>query len=114
MLKRGFYLVLVGFLAIVLLAACSGNNNNDPNNGNNNPNNSASEGNGEETDFTALENESLKITVYGHMWNGNWEERYKPFVEERFPNYEFEFISAYDETAGLSVEELLTTDTKID
>lgn len=110
MLKRGFYFILVGFLAVALLAACSGNSNNN-NDDPGNPNNGASGG---DTDFTELENESLEITVYGHMWNGQWEERYEPFLEEKFPNYKFTFISAYDEKAGLSVEELITTGTKID
>lgn len=105
MIKRWF-MIFTCFLVIVLITACA--TNEEENAGANQNNNE------EEQDWDNMEAE---ITVYGHLFMGDWEDRFEEHLNEKFPNYTFNFISAYDdstEDGRLTVEELIATGTKID
>lgn len=110
-MKKRWMLLLVCFAVFLFISACSSNagNNEDKTDNTNN----AAKGTNDEQ-IQDWDNMEADITIYGHYYMGDWEDRFKPHLEQKFPNYNFTFISAYDETSGLSVEELVATGTKID
>src|SRR5699024_7849618 len=95
MMKKRWFILLVTLLTIGLITACTSNDEGSST-GKNNHSNEMENNHDEEQDWDNMEAE---ITIYGHMYNGNWEDMYQEHVEEKFPNYTFNFISAYDETS---------------
>lgn len=102
---------------VLLLAACTSNNNEGADlskDGNqSSQNNSQNNNEEEEIDWDNIE---ADITVYGVMYQGEWQDRYEHMLTEKFPNYNFTFISATttNDYQGLSAEEIVATGTKID
>lgn len=101
-------------LSIVLMVtACTNDASSDPGANDHLTNVNENAENEEETDWDQME---ADITVYGVMFQGQWEDRYLHMLEKKFPNYNFNFISssARDDYPGISAEEIVATGTKID
>src|SRR5690625_5219433 len=107
MKQKRWFTMFICLTVFILITACTGNEEGkSPTNQN--------ENNDVEQDWDNMEAE---ITVYGHMFDNDWDDTYKEHVEQKFPNYTFNFISAYDdstEDGRLTVEELIASGTKID
>lgn len=108
MINRSVWIMAVIVFVMSMLAACSSSENNGVNKSSNNNETATTE-----EDWDEME---ADVVIYGQMLPSVWDERFGSTLKDHFPNYKFEFISAYDEgdQVGMDIAEMVAAGVKPD